>query len=71
MAIEVAQIVQPKPSIHLDSKTLKQIKDWKVGKTYHIDLTVRLKEQHEEYDDKSVIGAQFEVVKAKECDCDD
>jgi hypothetical protein len=68
MATEIAQLIPSKPTIHLDSKCLPEIKDWKIGKTYTIHLKVRLKDMHEEYDDSKVIGAGFEVLKAEDCD---
>lgn len=67
MAIEVAQLVPTKPTIHLDSKCLPEIKNWKIGKTYTIHLKVRLKDLHEEFEDKKVIGAGFEVLNAEDC----
>lgn len=68
MALEIADIVPPKPTIHLDSKTLPAVKKWQVGKTYEIHMKVRLKDLHEEYDNKNELGAGFEVIRAMECD---
>ena len=64
----LSDVIPDKPTIHLDSKCLPEIKNWKVGKTYEIHLKVRQTSAHEEYGDKKVIGATFEVLNAKDCD---
>lgn len=67
MATTLADVVPDKPTIHIDSKCLPAIKNWKVGKKYHIEMDVRLTGQHEEYGDKKVIGATFEINKCEDC----
>lgn len=67
--MNIADIVPSKPTISLDSKSLPQIKDWKVGKTYVVHLKIRETGIHEDsYDDKKYLHATFELLKAEECD---
>lgn len=66
--IEVAEIVPEKPTISLDSKTLPAIKKWQVGKTYEVHLKIREKSVREDYTDKKVQHATFEVNSAEVCD---
>lgn len=67
MATTISDVIPEKPTIHLDSKVLPEIKNWKVGKKYTVHLDVRLTGMHEEYGDKKVVGATFEVNKAEDC----
>lgn len=62
-------IIPEKPTISLNDTTLKAIKNWKVGKTYEIHLKVRETGVHEDnFNDKKVLHATFEVIRAMECD---
>ena len=49
------------PSIHLTSKDLPEIKEWEVGKTYHLVLEVKEKSKTEET--PGSISASFDIVK--------
>ena len=59
-AIEMAVV---KPRVHLDSKMLPQIKDWKVGEKY--DIMLRVKQVGlREMEGGGMEGA-FEIMKAE------
>jgi len=57
-----------KETISLNSKILPEVKDWKVGKTYNVNLKVRLTSLSEGWDEPKRLRASFEVLKA---DCDE
>jgi len=68
MSISLAEVLPDKETISLSSKVLPCIKDWKVGKTYTIDVKVRMTGVHEDnYDNKKRLHASFEIIKAEEC----
>lgn len=54
-----------KPMISLSSKDLPEIKKWKVGKEYEIELKVKQKGMR---DEDGVMRAEFEIVEAKVCE---
>lgn len=51
-----------KPSLHLSSKDLKEVKDWEVGEEYKVELTIKQKSKREH--DGMMMG-DFEVVSVK------
>lgn len=58
--------VEIKPTLHLSSEELKEIKDWEVGETYMINLTVKKTHKNEhETDDGVEYNATFEILNAK------
>jgi hypothetical protein len=57
-----------KEIISINSKILPEVKDWKVGKTYNVNLKVRLTSLSEGWDEPKRLRASFEVLKA---DCDE
>jgi len=58
-----------KPTISIDENQLPEIKNWKIGKTYMIELSVELTGLHKKYD-SDMICADFEI-KSAETDEDD
>jgi hypothetical protein len=54
-------------SFSLDEDDLKQIKTWQVGKTYNLDMTVKLVSQSQDSMDKTM-RARFEIVSVQEDD---
>lgn len=48
----------------LKSTELAEIKNWKVGKQYHLHLVVEQKSIRESYEKKDEYEAKFDVVKA-------
>lgn len=69
----VAKPVQKsKPVIHLSTDELAEIKDWEVGKTYELELTVKMVSKKEgreyEFDEESsdsTVRASFSVLSAE------
>ena len=68
--MKISEIIEPseKETISLNSKLLPDVKNWKIGKTYEVNLKVRLSSLSEGWDDPKKIKASFEVLKA---DCDE
>ena len=64
----LSSMVEMKPSFHLSSKDLPELKKWKVGKEYDLSLHVRQKGMHEMGKE---MCADFEVLSVKECESDD
>lgn len=48
-----------KPSLYLSSKDLKEIKDWKVGETYDLIVSVKMNGSH--ISKSGVVSGDFEV----------
>jgi len=65
---------RPKPTLSLDAKDLPAIKDWKVGKSYKIEVTAKMVSMSEgneyDYEDedraKQPMRARFQITSAKE-----
>lgn len=63
-AMPEASIKKSPGHLILKSKELPEIKNWKVGKQYHLHLVVEQKAIRESYDKKDEYEADFDVVKA-------
>ena len=50
-------------TVHLDSKTLPDIRNWEVGKTYTVELKIRQTSYIAEEDNR--VSAGFEIVSVK------
>lgn len=62
----IPEAVEAKPSpghLTLKSKELAEIKNWKVGKQYHLHLVVEQKAIRESYEKKDGYEAEFDVIK--------
>ena len=53
------------PSLSLDSAQFPEIKNWKVGKKYHLHLVVEQKGIRESYSDEGEYNVEFDILKAK------
>lgn len=54
------------PTFNLSEKDLPEVKDWKVGKTYHLEMEVeQIETRKEEYAEGEPIVARFRIVKIK------
>ena len=51
------------PSFSLSENNLKDIKDWKVGKKYEVDVTIKMTSKMEEYGMPT--EAYFEILSVK------
>lgn len=49
------------PSLTLNEKDLPEIKDWKVGETYHLEMDVKLVSQSNDSMMDNGMNARFEV----------
>lgn len=58
-----------RPSLHLDDKDLKEIKDWSVGKTYRLVVTAKMTGMHES-DGEDDLYYEDEGKKGKTCSAD-
>lgn len=54
----------PKGTLTLSADLLPAIKDWEVGKTYHVTLKVK-QTGLSQYSEKEPLRANFEVIKAE------
>jgi hypothetical protein len=67
---------KPKPSLSLDAKDLPELKNFKIGQTYDLDVKVKVVSLSKDDDDylgerdEKLTRARFRVVKARECDCE-
>lgn len=52
-----------KPDLELDNEKLPEIKNWKVGSSYKLELTVEMRELEKEEDGK--FCAEFMIKKIK------
>lgn len=59
---------RPKPSLSIDAKDLPAIKDWKIGQTYNLCVTVKMVEidADDEYDHNKTPRARFRITKVTE-----
>lgn len=55
----------PQPSLRLDAKILPEIKSWKVGETYKLEIEVKMTgiQQNEYGPDKESTSADFRITK--------
>lgn len=53
------------PRVSLNTKVLPEVKNWKVGKEYKVELTIKMTGLHEEYGDDKQLCGDFEVIDAK------
>lgn len=67
---EIEEFEDYPTTIHLDSKDLPAMKDWKVGKKYTITLEVRQASRNE-YEDSKKVDGSFVILKASTGDDDD
>ena len=65
----LGEMPEMKPVISIDEGLLSEVKNWKIGKTYSVELTVELTGLHKKYD-SDMICADFEI-KSAETDKDD
>lgn len=70
--LKVANSMSFKPKLDITSKTLPEIKSWKVGKEYEFTVKgkltkISIPERYEEYEgyDKGEVKACFEITDAK------
>lgn len=54
------------PEVRLTAKDLPAIKDWAVGQSYCLEMTVKLVGLHQDSYDKTMNGT-FEIKDVKEC----
>lgn len=54
---------KPKGILHITSEQLPEIKDWKVGKKYSINLVVEQKSVNQ-MGKKNILDASFDILKA-------
>ena len=52
------------PTLSLNSAEFPELKNWKVGKKYHLHLVVEQKGIRESYNDKDKYEADFSILKA-------
>lgn len=57
-----------KPTLLISSEDLPEVRKWKVGKEYSIEMTVRQKGIREEGEE---MVAELEIVEAEECEYGD
>lgn len=62
----LSALVEMKPTLSLTSKDLPDLKKWKVGKEYDIELHVRQKGMHEMSGGE--VRADFEIMTAEQCE---
>lgn len=61
----VKRMIEPRGSVHLNSKKLAEIKKWDVGEDYKVQITMRQTSKSEFEDDKGVVDASFEIKSIK------
>jgi len=49
--------------VHFNEDQLPEIKSWKVGQVYKLEITVRQRDTHLEGEDK--VGAEFDIIEVK------
>lgn len=53
----------PQPTLYLTDKDLPELKTWDIGKTYNLEITVKLISRSErEYDGKKEMTGSFDVT---------